>query len=59
MLNEIGFCGPNPAVAMDLTDRIKEFRSRQRNVLSWLFTSMLPQRVIVDCGSRLKLLLIG
>jgi len=44
---------------MDLTDRIKEFRSRQRNVLSWLLTSMLPQRVIVVCGSRLKLLLIG
>ena len=44
---------------MDLTDRIKEFRSRQRNVLSWMFTSMLPQRVVVVCGSRLTLLMIG
>ena len=44
---------------MDLTSRIKEFRSRQRNVRSWFLTTMLPQSIVMASGNRLTLLLIG
>ena len=48
-----------PCFAMDLTSRIKEFRSRQRNVRSWFLTTMLPQSIVMASGNRLTLLLIG
>ena len=44
---------------MDLTSRIKEFRSRQRSVRSWSLTTMLPQNIVMASGNRLTLLLIG
>lgn len=44
---------------MDLTSRIKEFRSRQRNVRSWFLTTMLPQGCVMASGNRLTLLLLG
>ena len=44
---------------MDLTSRIKEFRSRQRSVRSWFLTTMLPQNIVMASGNRLTLLLIG
>jgi len=44
---------------MDLTGRIKEFRSRQSNLRSWLLTSLLPQSVVLASGNRLTLLLLG
>jgi DNA-binding NarL/FixJ family response regulator len=50
---------PDAALAMDYTSRIKEFRNGQRQVLSWMFTSLFPQRVVVACGNRLTMLLIG
>jgi two-component system, NarL family, response regulator DevR len=48
-----------PDVAMDLTSRIKEFRSRQRNVRSWFLTTLLPQSIVLASGDRLTLLLMG
>jgi DNA-binding NarL/FixJ family response regulator len=45
--------------AMDLTSRIKEFRSRQRSVRSWFLTTMLPQGCVMASGNRLTLLLLG
>ena len=44
---------------MDLTDRVKAFRSRQRQVLSWILTAGRSPRVVVAMGDRLALLLIG
>jgi DNA-binding NarL/FixJ family response regulator len=44
---------------MDLTERVKSFRSRQRQVLSWILTAGRPPRVVVAMGDRLTLLLIG
>ena len=44
---------------MDLTSRIKEFRSRQRSVRSWFLTTMLPQSIVIASGNRLTLLLLG
>ena len=44
---------------MDLTDRVKAFRSRQRQVLSWVLTAGRSPRVVVAMGDRLTLLLIG
>jgi DNA-binding NarL/FixJ family response regulator len=44
---------------MDLTSRIKEFRSRQRSVRSWLLTTMLPEGCVMASGNRLTILLLG
>lgn len=44
---------------MDLTERVKAFRSRQRQVLSWILTAGRSPRVVVAMGDRLTLLLIG
>lgn len=44
---------------MDLTSRIKEFRSRQSSVRSWFLTTMLPQGCVMASGNRLTLLLLG
>lgn len=44
---------------MDLTDRVQAFRSRQRQVLSWILTAGRSPRVVVAMGDRLALLLIG
>lgn len=44
---------------MDLTQRVKSFRSRQRQVLSWILSTDRPVRTVVAMGNRLTLLLIG
>jgi DNA-binding NarL/FixJ family response regulator len=44
---------------MDLTSRIKEFRSRQSSVRSWFLTTTLPQNIVMASGNRLTLLLLG
>jgi hypothetical protein len=44
---------------MDLTERVKAFRSRQRQALSWVLTAGRSPRVVVAMGDRLTLLLIG
>jgi hypothetical protein len=44
---------------MDLTSRIKEFRSRQRSVRSWFLTTTLPQNIVMASGNSLTLLLLG
>jgi DNA-binding NarL/FixJ family response regulator len=45
--------------SMDLTQRVKSFRSRQRQVLSWILSTGRPVRTVVAMGNRLTLLLIG
>ena len=44
---------------MDLTDRVKAFRSRQRQALSWILTAGRSPLVVVAMGDQLALLLIG
>jgi DNA-binding NarL/FixJ family response regulator len=44
---------------MDLTQRVKSFRSRRRQVLSWILSTGRPVRAVVAMGNRLTLLLIG
>jgi DNA-binding NarL/FixJ family response regulator len=44
---------------MDLTGQVREFGSRQRNVRSWLLTSLLPESIVLASGNRLTLLLVG
>jgi hypothetical protein len=43
---------------MDLTERVKAFRSRQRQALSWIITAGRSPRKVVAMGDRLTLLLI-
>jgi len=45
--------------SMDLTERVKAFRSRKRQVLSCILTAGRSPRVVVAMGDRLTLLLIG
>jgi hypothetical protein len=44
---------------VDLTQRVKSFRSRRRQVLSWSLNTDRPVRAAVAIGNRLSLLLIG
>lgn len=44
---------------MEPTERVKAFRSRQRQVLSGILTAGRSPRVAVAMGDRLTLLLIG
>lgn len=44
---------------MDLTERVKAFRSRQRQAPSWVLTAGRSPPVVVAMGDRLTLLLIG
>jgi DNA-binding NarL/FixJ family response regulator len=44
---------------MDLTERVKSFRSRRRQALSWILSSKRQPHVVVAMGNRLSLLLIG
>lgn len=43
----------------DLTQRVRSFRSRQRQVLSWILSTGRPARAVVAMGNRLTLLSIG
>jgi hypothetical protein len=44
---------------MDLTSRVKSFRSRQGQALSWILSTGRRPKVVVAMGDRLSLLLIG
>ena len=44
---------------MDITSRVKEFRSREHTVRSWFVTTLMPHGIVMASSNRLSLLLLS